>query len=225
MSNRKGSRLGGLTPPQENRRKSVAKGLLTPNDGSRRSSNITDGSRRPSNLAEGARRPSTFLTSGGMRPSIPGPSLIGLLASKRLARRLTTRLFGRKASSRFSGCTIPLKKEPTYRMEPHRQFQPDRVEDAIKEVLDNRLEKFTYRAKLCANLSKILSDEIKDKIKLMNFDRYRIICEVHIGQNMAQGMVVTSRCTWDPKLDNYATYTFKNSHIFCTATVFGVYLE
>ncbi|XP_041358497.1 dynein light chain Tctex-type 5-B-like [Gigantopelta aegis] len=221
---RKESNLG-LTPPAENRRKSIAKGLLSPTDGSRRPSNLTDGARRPSNLMDGARRPSTFMTAGGLRTSLPGPSLIGLLASKRLARRLTTRLFGRKGSSRFSGVTIPVKKEPTYRMEPHRKFQSERVQDAIQNVLDNRLEKFTYRSKLCANLSKVLSDEIKDKVKLMNFDRYRIICEVHIGQNMQQGMMVTSRCTWDPRVDDFATYTFKNGHIFCTATVFGVYLE
>ncbi|ESO94498.1 hypothetical protein LOTGIDRAFT_118384 [Lottia gigantea] len=118
-----------------------------------------------------------------------------------------------------------IPKEPTYRMEPHRKFDPCKVEEIVKEVLEDRLQTFKYNPKFSANFSKIISDEIKDKVKMLNFDRYKIVANVVIGQKRDVCVLVTSRCAWDDKLDNYVSYTFQNQHIFCTANVFGIYSE
>lgn len=40
-----------------------------------------------------------------------------------------------------------------------------------------------------------------------------------------QGLRVASKCLWDPNFDNWASYTFTNESIHCTAIVFGVYME
>ena len=74
-------------------------------------------------------------------------------------------------------------------------------------------------------MSRVLSDEIKKGVKAMNFDRYKIVCSVIIGEKKGQGVHVTSRCAWDERSDSFATYSFQNDKIFCTATVFGVYNE
>ncbi|XP_071119538.1 dynein light chain Tctex-type protein 2B-like [Haliotis cracherodii] len=203
--NRKGSSVASLGAPSENRRMSMAKGFGASN--------------------EALRRPSV-----APKQSVSsGPSLVGLLASKRLAKRLTSRFFDKRRGpfgSRLSSQTqIHVQKEPSYRMEPHKKFSPERVRGVIEEVLDGKLERFKYNPKFCANISKVLSDEIKDKVKLLGFDRYKIICQVHIGEKREQSVVTCSRSVWDDNLDNYATYTFQNNYIFCTGTVFGVYSE
>ena len=99
------------------------------------------------------------------------------------------------------------------------------METVLKSILEDKMAKFRYSPKICSNMCKILGDEIRDRVKLMNFDRYKIVSHVVIGQKKDQGIVTCSRCAWDEKLDNYASYTFQNEHIFVTATVFGVYNE
>ncbi|GFO42628.1 TCTEX1 domain-containing protein 1-like [Plakobranchus ocellatus] len=162
-------------------------------------------------------------------PSSKGPSLVGLFASKRLAKQLSSKWVRRRNGSLMGGSRISqasmVQKEPTYRMEPKRKFESTQVRQCIQTILDSRLERFPYNPKFCANMSRILSDEIKRRVKAMNFDRYKIICSVTIGEQKGQGVHVTSRCAWDEKLDTFATYTFQNEKIFCTATVFGVYNE
>ncbi|KAK7495827.1 hypothetical protein BaRGS_00012817 [Batillaria attramentaria] len=183
----------------------------------------TQGPRRSSSVGLAGARAGSISTGGG--PA--GPSLLGLLASKRFAKKLTTRFFNRRmwGSSRLSGQGLPIQKEPSYRMEPHRKFHSGKVEELLKTVLEEKLEKFRYSPKICPNMCKILSDDIKEKVKQMNFDRYKIVCNVLIGQKKDQGVMTCSRCVWDEKLDNFASYSFQNEHIFCTATVFGVYTE
>ena len=99
------------------------------------------------------------------------------------------------------------------------------MEEMLKTLLEDKMSKFRYSAKICANMCKILGDDIRDRVKHMNFDRYKIVSNVVIGQKKDQAVIACSRCAWDDKLDNYASYTFQNQHIFCTATVFGIYTE
>ncbi|GFR89671.1 Tctex1 domain-containing protein 1-like [Elysia marginata] len=162
-------------------------------------------------------------------PSSKGPSLVGLFASKKLAKQLSTKWIRRRQGSLLGGSRISqtsvVQKEPTYRMEPRRKFESNQVRQCIKTVLESRLERFPYNPKFCANMSRMLSDEIKRGVKAMNFDRYKIVCSVIIGEQKGQGVQVTSRCAWDEKVDSFASYSFQNEKIFCTATVFGVYNE
>lgn len=201
------------SPDSDPRRPSMAvKSLMVPTGG-------FQGNRRTSNVGLAGPRTGSMSTASG-------PSLMGLLASKRFAKKLTTRFFNRRMwGSRLSTQGPPVQKEPSYRMEPHRKFHAGKVEEVMKAVLVERLEKSRYSPKITPNMCKILSDLIKDKVKQLNFDRYKIICNVLIGQKKDQGAMTCSRCAWDERLDNYATYTFQNQHIFCTATVFGVYTE
>ncbi|KAL8605866.1 hypothetical protein ACOMHN_040510 [Nucella lapillus] len=178
------------------------------------------GGRRQSNVSLSG--PRTSSVSLGAQPQ--GPSLIGLLASKRLAKRFASKFHSRRWGSRLSA-TLPVQKEPSYRMEPHNKFNACKVEEVLKSMLEDRFSRFRYTPKICANMCKIVGDEIKNRVKLMNFDRYKIVASVVIGQKKDQAIMACSRCAWDEKLDNFASYTFQNEHIFVTATVFGVYCE
>ncbi|KAL8603554.1 hypothetical protein ACOMHN_052783 [Nucella lapillus] len=208
-------------------------------------SNKATSTAAPVTLGEVGRRTSSFLGVAGPKtasmsaqpqPTAPlprstGPTLFGLLASKRLAKRFASRFHRRRlgtmSSLMSSAAGLPpvVNMEPTYRMEPQRKFRPTQVEKMLKAVMDEKMSKFHYSARICANMCKVLGDDIKDKVKQMNFDRYKIVSNVVIGQKKEQAVMMCSRCAWDDKLDNFASYTFQNEHIFCTATVFGIYME
>ena len=156
------------------------------------------------------------------RASTAGPSMAGLLLSRKFAKRLSTKWNNKRDITSASGIQ---KLEPTYRMEPKRPFRSCVVEKCIKDILDDRLENFRYNPKFSANIIKVLTEEIKERVKVFCFDRYKIVCIVTLAQKNDQGLMVGSRSTSDKKNDNFACYTFTNPHIVCTATVYGVYRE
>ncbi|XP_076441083.1 dynein light chain Tctex-type 5-like [Babylonia areolata] len=120
----------------------------------------------------------------------------------------------------------PKQLEPTYRMEPQQRFLAPRVHVIIKETLEKHLDGFQFNPKFTATMSKVLSEELKDRVKQLGFDpRYKLVSTVVIGQRLDQGVVITSRCAWDVRLDSYAAYTYQNKSLFCTASVYGLYRE
>ncbi|XP_052777273.1 dynein light chain Tctex-type 5-B-like [Mya arenaria] len=156
-----------------------------------------------------------------------GPSILGLLAAKRFTRNMKSK-YGRTGSiygsSRYS-TQINIQKEPSYRMEPTKKFNADEAFNALKSVVDKRMEGFRYHPKFCSNMTKMLSDEIKDEVKKLKFDRYKIVAVVHISEKRGQSMMVASRCAWDKNVDEFATYTMETPTLFCSASVFGIYNE
>lgn len=156
------------------------------------------------------------------KPSTPvrGPSLMGIFAAKRLTNKLRARVLERRAAEKA------MPKEPTYRMEPLKKFQPKKVEDAIKEVVGERInDKTEYNPRISKMLTRVISEEVKQKVKSLNFDRYKLVCMVTIGEKRDQTMLCTSRCIWDTRFDSYSAYTFENPRMFCTVTVYGIYAE
>ena len=59
----------------------------------------------------------------------------------------------------------------------------------------------------------------------LKMPRYKLGVQVVLGELKSQGLRVASKSLWDPKFDNYATYTFANENLFCTGMVFGIYFE
>ena len=84
---------------------------------------------------------------------------------------------------------------------------------------------FRYTARRSKLMTTVLSEEIKDQMKLLDFDRYKFVCFVTLGEKKNQDLRVTSRCAWDVNFDNSSTYTWQNNHAFCCVTVFGLYHE
>lgn len=75
-------------------------------------------------------------------------------------------------------------------------------------------------------LAKDIADKIKQECKeKLNLPRYKLAVQVTIGQMKDQGASITSRCMWEPSTDNYASASFKNEHIWCSAIVFGIYTD
>ena len=59
----------------------------------------------------------------------------------------------------------------TYRLEPVNPFKPDRVREVLKTVLDKELEGLQYEPLNCAKKCLILSNDIRNRVRQMGFDR------------------------------------------------------
>ena len=68
-------------------------------------------------------------------------------------------------------------------------------------------------------------DVIKERVKQLNITRYKIIASVIAAQKGSQNMVVTSRCLWDQKNDNYFSVKVELGEFYVVGTVYVVYAE
>ena len=113
----------------------------------------------------------------------------------------------------------------TYRTDPVNKFSRKEVTDVIEEALNEHLEGQTYNHEFCKATSKKLSDVIKQRVKYIGYNRYKLICLVYMGQVKNQGMRIASRCLWNTQFDNVAEASFRNGELFAVATVFGAFYE
>ncbi|KAK7495873.1 hypothetical protein BaRGS_00012863 [Batillaria attramentaria] len=183
----------------------------------------------PQSATSSSKASSAFTPVGGeesRRPSAwgPRPSIMGVLGANRFLRKVRASL--KEKESTLGEPQAPQQLlEPTYRLEPKVPFKPSQVLEMLKETLNEQLEGRTYRPKLATTLCRLLTDEIRNKVKKMGFDRHRVVVTVLLCEIKDQGIVASSRCSWDDKRDSFATHTFQNKSLFCTVTVFGVYKE
>ncbi|XP_050408945.2 dynein light chain Tctex-type 5-B [Patella vulgata] len=152
--------------------------------------------------------------------SNPGLSIFRLVAGAR-AWQQKARLNSRRNSRPI------IKQENTYRLEPNEdeKFQPEKVTNMLKDILESRLHDMTYNAAICKKLSVDLSAFIKSKVKSLDFPRYKYVCTVTIMEKLGQGMQNASRCVWNTDVDRFATYTYTNSSLVAVAHVHAVYFE
>lgn len=115
--------------------------------------------------------------------------------------------------------------ENTYQLEPVRKFRSSEAKAVIEKVLENQLKTEKYDASRSAYNAKLIAQMIKDDVKDLNYERYKITVIASVGQLDDQGLSIASRCVWDTNFDTSATASFKNKSLFAVATVFAVYLE
>uniref|UniRef100_A0A1Q3FCE9 Putative dynein light chain n=1 Tax=Culex tarsalis TaxID=7177 RepID=A0A1Q3FCE9_CULTA len=114
----------------------------------------------------------------------------------------------------------------TYQMRPtlEQTFKSEKIKQIISTVLNDTLSGQTYTALDAARWTKSLADEISLKVKDLEMKRYKHVVQVVLGQQLGAGCKYIARCRWDAECDNQTSAEFKNATIFCTVTVFGLYL-
>ncbi|ESO09462.1 hypothetical protein HELRODRAFT_151764, partial [Helobdella robusta] len=114
----------------------------------------------------------------------------------------------------------------TYRVEPVKKFTSMPVEKIIKRVMNAALKNETYNELKCIKLCHSISTEIRNRqVKQFNFSRYKYICLVTISEKRFSEVRFSSRCLWDPKVDNYAYYRFENRDLVAFGAVYACYYE
>ena len=117
--------------------------------------------------------------------------------------------------------------EPTYRVKPYdeKKFSPSAVTKVCEETVNAALSGKSWSGEEEAVWACDITEQIKSKVRAMDFARYKIVVQIVLGQNKSQGVRVASRCLLDTETDSYASYTFTSDSIWCTAMVFGCYTE
>ncbi|NWR55068.1 TC1D4 protein, partial [Bucorvus abyssinicus] len=174
---------------------------------SRRSSIL---STLPAHLA--SHRSSLGAAPGGRRPSL-GPWML---------------------QSRVSFSGLPLFQpileiclENTYRMGPDKgcKFNAGQVQQVLEGTLASVLGTMVYSPQGSAPLAQSLAELLQSRVKEVVPPRYKLVCQVVLGQQGQQSLLVASRALWDPTSDSFASATFSNASLFAVATVHGVYFE
>ncbi|XP_066476970.1 dynein light chain Tctex-type protein 2B isoform X2 [Tiliqua scincoides] len=113
----------------------------------------------------------------------------------------------------------------TYSLRPafQHKFRSSTVKECIHEVLKEELTGIQYSPEDIPQLTKSLSETIRDKLKEKGFQRYKIIVQVVIGEQRGEGVNMAARCFWDADTDNYAHDVFMNDSLFCVVVAFGCF--
>lgn len=83
----------------------------------------------------------------------------------------------------FSGAMKEILYENTYITEPEGygdnvKFQRHKIQAVLKQVLKERMEKQKYDPVKGAQIAKQLADDLREKIKLLGYDRYKLVIQV-----------------------------------------------
>ena len=103
------------------------------------------------------------------------------------------------------------------------KFRSAEVKELLHSILLTTLADKEYNTETFTDLSKSICAEIKEKLKNLNYDRYKFIVQCVIGEQKGAGINMSGRCMWDSDTDNFAESIYMNESLFCVAAAYGVY--
>ncbi|XP_058802350.1 dynein light chain Tctex-type protein 2B-like [Phymastichus coffea] len=104
------------------------------------------------------------------------------------------------------------------------KFKPMLAKEVIHNVLYDRLSNKEYDREQAPNWAKEIADIIREKMKKLEFKRYKYVVSVVVGSREGAGVKVGTRCIWDAEADCYAYDSFLNDTIFCVTAVYAIYV-
>jgi len=121
---------------------------------------------------------------------------------------------------------IIIQLENTYRLEPLMSFRSSRAEEIIRSVFRDifaSVSDYPDKPEETHHLVKMAANEIRNRTRMLNYDRYKIVVLVNIGQRAGQSVRVVSRCLWAVTVDTWASATYEARNLFAVGTVFAIY--
>ncbi|XP_053686837.1 dynein light chain Tctex-type protein 2B [Sabethes cyaneus] len=128
-------------------------------------------------------------------------------------------------TSRRSTMYLTPRFQNTYRLESRHPFKREKVEHIVDRYLRNFLDDHKYNPKRAKRLAEDMSVELKNLIKFCNYDRYRVLSVVTIGDKTSQDFKCVMRFVWDAEKDGYINFAYETPTYFVIATIFAVYYE
>ncbi|WIA09317.1 hypothetical protein OEZ85_008724 [Tetradesmus obliquus] len=125
-------------------------------------------------------------------------------------------------SSSYGGPMKEIVYENTYITDPAgygegAKFQRGKVQDILRAVLKERMEKQQYDPVKAAQISKHIAEDLREKVKALGYERYKLVIQVTLGQKKGQAMRIVSRCLWDTNTDNFASEYYENDSLYCVS--------
>ncbi|KAH9601876.1 Tctex-1 [Trypanosoma melophagium] len=113
----------------------------------------------------------------------------------------------------------------TFSLRPeHKQkFRPADIRPIVRSIIESRLEGETYHADAMQSISKEVADTVRDRIRAMELERYKIMVHCMIGEQRGQGVRAGCKMFWDSDTDDYFEEVYITEDLFVVVTVFGLY--
>lgn len=106
---------------------------------------------------------------------------------------------------------------------PKKIFNCEQIKNCMHEILHRNLHDQFYDFTQCHNLTKTLSNLIKDALKTFDYDRYKFIIQIVIYPENNDQLQMFCRSFWDNQTDRFAQSIYINSDLICIATAFGIF--
>ncbi|XP_053670440.1 dynein light chain Tctex-type 5-like [Anopheles nili] len=147
-----------------------------------------------------------------------------LILSRLVGPQMTSSRSDRSLYTRTSMYTAP-RYQNSYRMESYKPFQRERMQILLGRFMETFLDEYKYVPKRSKRLAENLSEELRNQFKTYQFDRYRCVALVTVGDKKMQDFRCVARALWDPEKDDCISYTYEAPSFFVTASVWAVYFE
>ncbi|XP_058461095.1 dynein light chain Tctex-type 5-like [Malaya genurostris] len=119
-----------------------------------------------------------------------------------------------------------LKYQNSYHLESRNPFNREACEVILRESLDKSLQGVEYSSYFAPSLCQQICEDVKTKVKELNFDRYKIVVTVTMGERYMQGLKLIAQFLWDQEKDNYVSCIYDSSpSLFAVATIYAIYFE
>ncbi|XP_048377685.1 dynein light chain Tctex-type 5-like [Stegostoma tigrinum] len=155
----------------------------------------------------------------------PAFTFSGIVVARRLTKNLKERTALKRAAKVSTVTKIVNDQVPPFSSNPPEKFCTSRVQVFLEEYLPDKLRDIAYGPALASQLSKEMSNEIKEFAKGILPPRYKLVCMVTLGEKKNEDAVLTSQALWDSYADTFVSRCSENGTMFCVACVFAVYCE
>lgn len=114
----------------------------------------------------------------------------------------------------------PAPRQNKHPLEPVDVFDITKVNTIIREELVKIKNLPSVNQNIiCADIA----NDIKRRVKMLKYNRYKYIVMVTMGEKKNQGMNISSCFSWDEKHDTYASQTLEIDDCFVVAVVYALY--
>lgn len=125
-------------------------------------------------------------------------------------------------------CIQKVRYQNTYRTDPNpdTKFAESTVKNAVYEYLAEELTNVKYEEKDWRLKTRDLGDQIRNQVKSLGFERYKIIVEVLINpQCKTNDLIFGSRLLSDPERDRSVTVIFSNDSLSAVVCIYAIYYD
>ena len=105
-------------------------------------------------------------------------------------------------------------------------FRSEGIESIVESILTDKLKDVKYEPSTCKTLSQELAGCIMEKLKSLNYKRYKLVAVVSLGSIKERpGLQFGSRCFWNQNTDKFTSVKYTNGSLFAVAMIYGLYFE
>lgn len=115
------------------------------------------------------------------------------------------------------------QKPATLKTSPDKIFEPEEIQRIVRDIVNKQLQGKVYDHIYAPDWTKLLTRTVQQKLKELEFERYKFVVQVLIGEDRGQGLKALAGCIWDDFSDGKATILFTSETLFCIVAVFAVF--